>query len=91
MGTIGVVPSGLQWQYARQAYVLHATVRSVKRVSVFLSHPQLEALRQVAEAKGRPYAELLREAVDQYLSQEHREPPSTSKSDRRRAPTRRRS
>ena len=45
--------------YAYQAYM--------KRISLFVSEPQYQRFRQLARVAGRPYAELVREALDSYL------------------------
>ena len=41
----------------------------MKRISVLLSIPQLEALRALAKKLGLSFSETLRRAIDNYLSQ----------------------
>ena len=60
----------------------------VKRISVFLSQRQVEEFKALAEDLGRPYSELIRDALDQYLQQRG---PTTKKAERPRAATRKRS
>lgn len=59
----------------------------MKRISIFVSEPQYVAFLKLAENQGRPYAELIREALDLYLRE--RSSPR-GKSAPRRAATRRR-
>jgi hypothetical protein len=39
----------------------------MQRTNIYLSEEQLEALRRVAERRGEPVAQLVREAVDAWL------------------------
>ena len=39
----------------------------MRRVNVYLADEQAEALRRVGERRGRPVAELVREAIDAWL------------------------
>jgi predicted DNA-binding protein len=61
----------------------------VKRTSLFLSEPQLRAFQKLARRQDRPAAELIREALDEYLR--NRIGLDTKKSERPRATTRERS
>jgi hypothetical protein len=60
----------------------------VKRISLFLSDPQVAAFKTLARDLDRPYAELIRDALDQYLRQRD---PTSKKAERPRAATRKRS
>lgn len=42
-------------------------VYSVKRTNIYLPDDQLSLLRRVSESRGRPVAELVRDAVDSWL------------------------
>ena len=57
----------------------------VKRISVFLSEPQVKRFKALAKELGRPYAELIRDALDEYLRQRGS---TTKKAERPRAGTR---
>ena len=39
----------------------------MKRISVFISERQYEQFRELGRAEERPYSELIREALSQYL------------------------
>jgi hypothetical protein len=39
----------------------------VKRISLFLSGPQVRAFQALGRKLDRPYSELIREALDEYL------------------------
>jgi hypothetical protein len=60
----------------------------MKRVSVFLSEPQIEGFQALAKELGRPSAELIREALDDFLRR--RRPPPTRKPERKRVTARKR-
>jgi metal-responsive CopG/Arc/MetJ family transcriptional regulator len=60
----------------------------VKRISLFLSERQVQGFKALAQNLGRPYSELIRDALDQYLRQRWT---SNSKAERPRAVTRKRS
>ncbi len=62
----------------------------MKRISVFIGEPQYQQFLELANVKGRPYAELIREALDDYLRTQTRER-RIGKTERGRARTRRRS
>jgi len=66
-------------------------VLDVKRISIFLSEPQVDAFQKLSAESGRPYAELIREALDAYLRDKGRTHPAKSKTERPRAVTRKRS
>jgi hypothetical protein len=55
-----------------------STVRGLKRISLFIAEPQYEAFQALAASQGRPYAELVRDALDQYL-RERGTPPAAAK------------
>ncbi|HBA72311.1 MAG TPA: hypothetical protein DCZ63_09030 [Geobacter sp.] len=40
------------------------------RYNVYLSAPQIDALRRIAEEKGVPVAELIRRAIDEWLERQ---------------------
>ena len=42
----------------------------MKSVNIYLSEPQIAALKALSEKSGLAYAELIRRAVDQYLKEE---------------------
>ena len=56
----------------------------MKRINIYIADPQYEQLQALGERRGRPYSELIRAALDQYLRQqgEQRQP---KKPDRQRA------
>lgn len=60
----------------------------MKRISIFLGEPQVAAFQALANERGRPYAELIREALDVFLRQRGRT--VKPKADRKRAQTRKR-
>ncbi len=62
---------------------------AMKRVCLFLSEPQIAAFQALAEERDRPSAELIREALDDFLRR--RAPDSAQTAERKRAATRRRS
>jgi Ribbon-helix-helix protein, copG family len=39
----------------------------MRRANIYLSDEQLEALRRISEHRGKPVAQLVREAVDEWL------------------------
>jgi len=45
----------------------------MKQVSIYLSDPQVAALKALSEETGLAYAELIRRAVDQYLKAQKKE------------------
>jgi hypothetical protein len=47
--------------------------RSMKRVNLFLSEKQIEALKRLARKTGLSYSELIRRAIDKFLRAERRE------------------
>lgn len=55
----------------------------MRRISLFLSEPQVEGFKALAQELDRPYSELIRDALDQYL----RERRTTKKAERPRAVT----
>ena len=59
----------------------------MKRVSLYLSEPQIEAFQSLAQQRDRPVAELIREALDEFLRNRGGH---TAKPGRKRAATRRR-
>jgi hypothetical protein len=61
----------------------------MKRISLFLSDQQVEAFQTLAKARGRPYAELIRDVLDDHMRR--REIVAAKKSERPRAGTRKRS
>jgi hypothetical protein len=72
----------------RHTYAVVASP-TVKRTSLFLSQPQLDAFARLAKLVDRPSAELMREALDEYLRQ--RGLSRSQKAERPRAGTRKRS
>ena len=60
----------------------------MKRISIFVSEPQYKGFLALAEQQDRPYAELIREALDVYLRE--RSHVTLKKTERKRAVTRRR-
>jgi predicted DNA binding CopG/RHH family protein len=60
----------------------------MKRISVFIAEPQYRAFQELASEQGRPYSELIREALSRYL-RDHGKP--AEKAERKRGATRRRS
>ncbi len=42
----------------------------MKRVTLYIAEPQYKQFQALAERQGRPYSELIRQALDQYLRQE---------------------
>jgi hypothetical protein len=66
-------------------------VQDVKRISLFLAEPQFAAFQQLARESGRPYSELIREALDGYLRGHPRADALKQKAERPRAGTRKRS
>jgi predicted DNA-binding protein len=60
----------------------------MKRVSLFLSERQVAAFQALAKELGRPSAELIREALDDFLRR--REPIAAHQTGRKRAVTRKR-
>ena len=62
---------------------------SVKRISLFLSEPQVTSFKALGRSLDRPYAELIREALDEFLRQ--RGKTVKPKAERPRAVTRKRS
>ena len=42
----------------------------MKSVNIYLSEPQIAALKALSKKTNQPYAELIRRAVDQYLKEE---------------------
>lgn len=61
----------------------------MRRISLFLSEPQVAKFKALATTLDRPYAELIREALDEYLRQ--KEQTGELKTERPRAVTRKRS
>ncbi len=61
----------------------------VRRISLFLSEPQIAAFQALSRQAGRPYAELVREALDEYLRRKGVS--QAIKAERLRAGTRKRS
>jgi metal-responsive CopG/Arc/MetJ family transcriptional regulator len=59
----------------------------VKRISIFLSDPQVEGFKALARERDRPYSELIRDALDEYLRQRGS---TTKKTERPRGSTRKR-
>jgi len=60
----------------------------MKRISLFVSERQYEEFLALSKAMGQPYAELIREALNSYLSQ-HRSTVPIKKPARKRVATRR--
>ena len=60
---------------------------SMKRISVFISERQYEQFQKLGKAEGRPYSELIREALSQYL---RRHGASAAKTGRKRVAPRKR-
>jgi hypothetical protein len=60
----------------------------VKRISLFLSDPQVAKFKALGKQLDRPYAELIREALDEFLR--NREQIGELKAERPRAVTRKR-
>jgi hypothetical protein len=46
----------------------------MKRTNIYLSEEQLEALRRLAERRGEPVAQLVREALDEWLASQNVRP-----------------
>ncbi len=46
----------------------------MQRTNIYLSEEQLESLRRVAERRGEPVAQLVREAVDAWLGSQNVRP-----------------
>ena len=46
----------------------------MKSVNIYLSEPQIAALKALSKKTNQPYAELIRRAVDQHLIDEKQEP-----------------
>ena len=51
-----------------------ATIHTVNKTTVYLEEGSLASLRRLALAQGRPEAELIREAVAQYVERAGRPP-----------------
>jgi metal-responsive CopG/Arc/MetJ family transcriptional regulator len=47
---------------------MHAR-QTMQRVTLYISKPQYDQFQQLAEAAGRSYSELIRDALDQYLAE----------------------
>lgn len=62
---------------------------TMKRISLFVSERQYEQFLTLSEQMGQPYAELIREALNNYL-QQHAGRVTPSKAGRKRATTRKR-
>ena len=62
----------------------------MKRISVFIAERQYERFQELSRTYGQPYAELIREALNDYL-QRREAPGAAKKAERKRADTRRRS
>lgn len=60
----------------------------MKRISIFIAEPQYRGLQDLAAERGRPYSELIRDALATYLRD--RGAPA-KKADRQRGRTRQRS
>jgi len=43
----------------------------MRRISVYISEPQYGDFQALAANQGRPYSELIREALSQYLRRQH--------------------
>jgi hypothetical protein len=61
----------------------------MKRISVFISEPQRALLQELGQRRGRPVAELIREALDCYLLAASRSGPAKGVRELRRAPAKR--
>ena len=59
----------------------------MKRISVFIPERQLEQFQKLGSAEDRPYSELIREALSQYL---RRHDASVAKAGRKRVAPRKR-
>ena len=46
---------------------MHMEDRMMHRITIFISRPQYLGFRKLAKSQGRPYAELVREALQKYL------------------------
>lgn len=57
----------------------------MKRVTLYISDPQYSGVQELAEQRGRPYSELIREALEQYLRREAQKPAPRRAQTRRKA------
>ena len=62
----------------------------MKRINIYIAEPQYEQLNALAERQGRPYSELIREALDQYLRRQGAPRQPSKRTDRKRVATRKR-
>ena len=62
----------------------------MKRINIYIAEPQYEQFHALAESQGRPYSELIREALDQYLRRQGAPRQPSKRADRKRVATRKR-
>lgn len=63
---------------------------TMKRISLFVSERQYEQFLSISKEMGQPYAELIREALNNYLQQHGDAATSTKRTARKRVSARRR-
>jgi len=49
-----------------------STMRRMRRLGIYMSEWQIEKLKRIAEARGLPYSEIIRRAVDELIEREDR-------------------